>query len=452
MTYFQRIFRSLSSTQQKVASNVYWAVVGHMARILSELLVGILVARYLGPEQYGLMSYVISFVSIFSILATFGLDHIEVRELAGDKLPKEAVLGTAFRLRLIFALLTMGIVLLTVQAFEVDASVRLLILVYSFSIILNSFYVIRNYFTAIVRNKFVVKAEITRIVFGAIIKILLMLLRAPLLWFVVAVTFDFLLLATGYVYAYRSQVGSLREWRFDRSIAHFLIRQSFPLLLSGAAVIVYQRIDQIMLRNMLNNASAGYFSTADKFANLVMFIPLILTQTISPLLVKTRADNPELYRKRRQQFVGTVLWVTIGLSIVISIFSHALIAMTFGKQFLSAVPVLKVLSFRAVGMALSAASGQLIIIEDIQKWAYIRNVIGCCVCVIINLLAIPRYGIVGAAWASVITVLASGFFANFVIPKYRAIAWIQLSSLLIGWRDLFDSCINVFRNMREKRT
>lgn len=437
MNLLHRVFRRLSATQQKAVSNVYWALLGQATRILSELFVGILVARYLGPDQYGVMSYVITFVSLFSVLATFGLDYIEVLELARDDVPKEALLGTAFRLRLLFALITLGIIVFTVHSFEADTSVRMMILVYSFSIILNSFSVIRNYFTAIVKNKYVVKAEIGRIVVGALLKVVLLLLRAPLHWFVIAVTFDFLLLASGYVYAYCSQVGSVREWRFDGDIARNLIRQSFPLLLSGAAVLVYQRIDQIMLRNMLNNASAGYFATADKFVMLIGILPAVIIQTMSPLLVKARAGNPELYRLRRRQFVGAVLWLTFGLAVSASVFSYPLVALTFGQAYLPAVPVLQVLAFRAVGMALSAASGQLIIIEGIQKWAFVRNVLGCVVCVALNLVLIPEFGVVGSAWAAVITVAFTGCLANFLIPSYHEVLRLQLQAIATGWRHCF---------------
>lgn len=439
MQFLHRVLSRLSATQQKAVSNIYWALLGQAARILSELFVGILVARYLGPEQYGLMSYVISFVTLFSALASFGLDHIEVRELAGGNLPKEAVLGTAFRLRLVFALITLAIIVLTVHCVETDASVRMMIVVYSLSVILNSFCVIRNYFTAIVKNKYVVKAEIGRIAVGAIIKVALLLLRAPLHWFVIAVTFDVLLIASGYLCAYGSQVGSLREWRYDKTIARFLIRQSFPLLLSGAAVLAYQRIDQVMLRNMLNNASVGYFATADKIASLTMFLPLILSQTISPLLVKTRASNPELYRLRREQFVGSVLWLTIGLTILTSMLSQALIAMSFGQRYLAAVPVLQVLVFRSVGIALSVTSGQLIIIEGIQKWAFARNALGCVVCIVLNLVLIPKYGAVGSAWAAVITVAFTGCLANLLIPSYHEVFRLQLQAMASGWRHVLGS-------------
>jgi O-antigen/teichoic acid export membrane protein len=436
MLSLNRHINRLSATKRKVISNVYWAVLGYVVRIVSELFVGILVARYLGPEQYGLMSYIISFVTLFSVFATFGLDNIEVRELSRENIAKEVLIGTAFRLKLIFAVITILIIFCVVQAFEADSFTRAMVLVYSLSIILNSFGVIRNYFTAIVQNKFVVKSEIVRIIAGAGIKVLLLILNAPLTWFVVFVTFDFLILASGYIYSYQSQVGSMRLWKYDGKTAIYLIRQSFPLLLSGAAVLVYQRIDQVMIRNMIDNKSLGYFTTAAKFADLILFLPIVLSQTITPLLVRAKANNAEEYRIRKQQFVGVVVWVTVLFSVMTSLFSYWLVYLTFGQQYLASVPVLQVLAFRAIGMALSSSSGQLIIIEGIQKWAFVRNVFGCGLCIIMNLALIPKFGIIGSAWASVVTVAFTGCLANAFIPSYHEIFKLQIKAVVVGWKDM----------------
>ena len=168
----------------------YWAVLGKVVRIVSELFVGILVARYLGPAQYGTMSYVISFVSLFSILATFGLDNIEIRELARNQVTKEVLIGTAFRLKLVLACITFVIIGGVVLAFETDRFTQIMIMVYAVSVIVNSIGVIRNYFTSIVLNEYVVKTEIFRTIVGMSIKLLLLLFRAPLAWFIIAVTFE----------------------------------------------------------------------------------------------------------------------------------------------------------------------------------------------------------------------------------------------------------------------
>ena len=267
----------------------------------------------------------------------------------------------------------------------------------------------------------------------------MLLLHAPLAWFVVAVTFDSFLVASGYLYAYAAKVGRVSEWRYDRQVAGDLLRHSFPLLLSGAAVLIYQRIDQVMIRNMIDEASVGYFSIAGKFTELILFLPIVMSQTVAPLLVRARERDEEVYRRKRQQFVDVVVWTALLLAVLASLGAPWLVRWTYGRQYLAAVPVLQIMAFKAVGTALTASSGQLVIIEHLQKWAAVRNLIGCAVCVGMNFLLIPRFGIVGSAWATIFTVAFTGCLANAFIPPYHPIMKIQIKSLLFGWRELLGA-------------
>ena len=110
---------------------------------------------------------------------------------------------------------------------------------------------------------------------------------------------------------------------------------------------------------------------------------------------------------------------------------------TFGVQYSAAIPVLQIMAFKVLGMALSQTVGQMIIIEKQQKYAFIRNLMGCVVCVILNFFLIPRYGIIGSAYVSIITTLFVGWIANFLIPPYRRYFWLQCKALLLGWKELF---------------
>jgi O-antigen/teichoic acid export membrane protein len=432
------IKNKLSENKQKIFENIFWAMLGKIINLMGLLFVGILVARYLGPEQYGLMNYVISYVSIFTIISSFGLDDIEIRELSKQNAHKDFILGTAFRIRLTFACFTYLLILLTLWLFKPDLLTSLMIMAYAITVFTGCFNVIRNYFTSIVENKYVVKSEISRTLIGACIKLLLLWFKAPLLLFVVATAFDTILVAGGYIISYQIKVGRLSNWKYDKSMVYFLIKQSFPLLLSGTAIVIYQRIDQVMIGNIIDNRSVGFFATAGKFLDLVLFLPMILTQTITPLLVKKKEVNIAKYEIMKQHFVSIVVWFSIIISLIVSLLSYWLILFTYGEKYLPAVAVLQIMAWKTVGMALSSTSGQIIILEHIQKWAVIRNLIGTVICIGLNLIFIPRFGIIGSAWVTIITVFSSGFLANYFIPSYREIANIQIKAILFGWKDIVN--------------
>lgn len=427
---------NLSPAKKKVIKNLIWAVVGKITTLLGGLLVGILVARYLGPQQYGLMNYVFSYVMLFQVFATFGLDSIEIREEVRRPENKDKFIGTALGLKLAFAILTIGVIILITELSEADTFTRWMIYIYSLSIVMNTFSVIRNHFTAIVWNEYIVKTEILRTIIGAAIKIILLLVHAPLWGFICATLFDTILLAGGYITSYRKKIGLVSLWEFDKATAIYLIKQSFPLLLSGAAIIIYQKIDQVMLGNMIDKQSVGFYSVAGKFTELCIFVPTILSQTITPILVKLYENKINEYTKKAQAFMNLTVWGTVVGCVIISMIASPLVKYTFGPQYISSVALLQIMVFKVIGYAFAQTTGAMIVIEKKQQLVAIRNIIGCITSIGLNLLLIPLWGVKGAAITSVITAFCTGFLSHVFIPRYHTILRMQIICIIIGWKDL----------------
>ena len=429
---------NLSINRQKVVKNIYWAVLGKVVNIASGLFVGIMVARYLGPKSYGLMNYVISYVMLFSIFAAFGLDNIEIRELSKNGAIKEPILGTAFCIRFVFALLAIFLIFITLLLFESDRFTFAMVMIYSISLIFIPLNVIRNYFTSIILNEYVVKTEILRTVVGAGIKVTLLIAHCSLPWFIVASVFDFILIGGGYLYSYRKKIGLIRVWRFDSSVARILIAESYPLLLSGTAIIIYQKINAVMIRNMMDDASVGYFSVAEKLASLAIFIPLVIAQSVTPLLVKAYQEDLIRYHEKRQQFMDLMVWISIFIAIGFFIFASPAIRILYGEKYTQAIPVLQIMAWRTVFTALLGASGQLILVEHLQRYAVLRNLTGCIVSIGLNFLLIPILGVVGSALATIVTLLFAGYISHLFIKPYRHLVPIQTKALLFGWKRIAD--------------
>lgn len=426
----------LTNTHKKIFSNVIWSLGGKIVSMASALFVGILVARYLGPEKYGLMNYVISYVALFTVVASFGMNNIEIRELSKHNENRNTILGTCFRLRLMFAVIAYLLMCVTLLIYKSDAFTSAMILTYGLVLFTETGAVLRNYFTSIVKNEYIAKSEIFRTLIGAVVKILLLWLKVPLQYFIIAQLFDSFLVASGYYICYKKSVGSLREWNFDKTLIPYIVKESFPLLLSGAAIIIYQRIDQVMIGNMLSKEDVGYFATAGKFVDLILFIPTVLVQTITPMLVRIKEQKELSYEQKKRTFVSITTWIAIIISFMVSLMAFCLIRYTFGESYIAAIPVLQIMAYKAVGMALSASGGQIIIIERMQKWAFIRNVLGCFLCIILNYYLLPIYGIVGSAAITIFTVLFTGTLSNVLIPQYHSIFKIQMYALFFGWKEL----------------
>ena len=439
MTMFQNIKDkiNLTPTKKVIAQNLFWAVLGKFINLLSGLIVGIIVARYLCPEQYGLMNYVISFVFLFQTFAIFGLDAIEIREESKQRIPVETIIGTAFYLKIILGSIFMILTIVTSYIMEADRYTIFLVSIYSLSIVLNSFSVIKNYFTSIVQNEYIVKAEISRTVLSMIIKVILLIMQMSLTWFVFSYMLDFLMLASGYIAAYRAKSKRISEWHFDCKYAFFLLKESFPLMLTSTAVIIYQRIDQVMIGQMIDKTAVGYFSVASRLVEILIYIPMTLSQTITPILVRALERDKQEYIRKSQQFMNLSLWLSTVAAIATAILANLIITIAFGKTYAPAIIVLQIMAFKVTSVALSNTAGAMLVSEGLQKYAIFRDISGCIVCITLNYFLLPIYGIVAAAFISIISNIVAGYIADAVIPPYRHIFIRQSKALLYGWRDLF---------------
>lgn len=428
---------NISQNKRKVIRNVYWGILGKVVSVLNSLFIGVLVARYLGPASYGLMNYAISFVTIFSVISNFGLDNIEIRELAKQELDKNKIIWTSFVLRLLFGgvaiLLVTGILLST----ENDSNTIVLVMIYSLTLVFNSAFIIRNYFTSQILNKYVIRTEIIRTIICASIKIVLLAFKLPLIWFIITSVFDTLLLSSGYILAYKRRNGNIRKWKYDKAIAKYLIKESFPMLLSSTAVLVYQRIDQIIIKNLIDNESVGQFAAASKIAEIAIYIPITISQSISPLLVKAKQKSFEYYVVKRQEFMDIMVWSAIVISIGVALLAQPTVYILFGNQYSESIDILKIIAWKTVFVSLFSASGQIILIEHLQKFAAIRNLIGCFVAVTLNYILIPYWGVIGSAWAALITFIVTGYISHLFIRPYRFMFKVQSASFVFGWKMIY---------------
>jgi O-antigen/teichoic acid export membrane protein len=191
-----------------------------------------------------------------------------------------------------------------------------------------------------------------------------------------------------------------------------------------------------MIGNVIDKSSVGHYAVAGKFVEICIFIPTIMCQTITPILVKIYQTSQKDYLEKLQLFMNITIWGTTLMCLIISIIATPLIHYTFGIQFASASSLLQIMIFKVIGYAHAQVTGTMIIIEKKQKLVVLRNLIGCVVVIGLNLILIPKYGTVGAAISSVVTAFCTGVFSHIIIPPYRTIFPMQIRCLIIGWKDI----------------
>lgn len=399
--------------------NTSWMMGEQFLRIISGLFVGIWVARYLGPEQFGLFSYALAFTAIFSGMAKLGLDGIIVRELINNPEKRDIYLGTAFWLKIIGAIIVMGVMAAIVPFTSNDATTNLFIFIIAAGLVFQSFEVVEFHFQSLVLAKIVTICKIIQLSLSVITKIYLVLTEAELYWFVLVTVFDAISLAVSYSIAYRLQKDRTFYKKFNLNIAKELLNNSWPLMISSVVVMVYMRIDQIMIKEILGEREVGIYSAAVRLSEAFYFIPVIITASLFPAILNAKAINRELYINRMQCLYTFMIWTALFIAIPVSLLSEWIVNILFGAAYTESAVILAIHIWAAIFVFLTVSSGKYLTSEGLTKKILYRNSSGMILNVILNLILIPKYGCVGAA----ISTLMSWAFAGYIYDLLDKSQW-----------------------------
>jgi O-antigen/teichoic acid export membrane protein len=398
----------LSSGFKKYFVNTSWLFFERIVGMTVSFFVGVYVARYLGPANFGLFSYAASFVGLFVVIATLGLDNIVVRELVKDKKKKDELLGTAFVLKIIGSFLVILIVSIAIRFTNNDNFTNLLIFIIVIGTIFQSFNVINFYFQAKVLSKYTVYAQIFSSIICAAIKLVLIYFNMSLIYFVIVSLLQSVILASGLIVMYIKQKSSLFNWSVNFGLAKCLLKDSWPLILSGIAISIYMKIDQVMIKNMLDTKAVGNYAVAVRLSEVWYFIPMAITNSVFPAIINAKKISEKLYYERLQKLYDLMVWLSIGIALPISLLSNNIIKLLFGIQYQFAGNVLR-----------RVAIGRYLITENYTKISFLRTFMGGIVNVILNIILIPKYGINGAAIATLISYFISTFLIVLIPKTYR---------------------------------
>lgn len=410
-------------------ANTSWMFAEQILRMLVGLLVGIWVARFLGPAQFGVFSYAIAFAALFGSLAKLGLDGIVIRDLVRNPARLDLYMGTVFWLKMLGATIMLAAMLLAIHLTSNDSTTNLYIFIIGSGTLFQSFEVIDFYFQSQVLSKFVSYCRLTQLLISSLLKLYFILVEAELIWFVVVSLIDQLALAVALYVAYRYRQTGVSLWQFDVNTAKLLLRESWPLVISGLVVTIYMRIDQIMIKEMLGDEQVGLYSAAVRLSEGWYFVPVILTNSLFPAVVRAKEINPKLYQMRLQRLYTFVVWMAIAFALPMTFLSDWLVVLLYGEAFRAAGPVLMVHVWAGVFVALGVASSSWFISENLQRLAFYRTMLGAAINVGLNLLMIPAFGMLGSAVATIISQSMAAFFFDLFTQRTRMVFFMKLRTL-----------------------
>lgn len=386
---------------QAIIGNVGWLFIDRILRLSVGLFVGIWVARYLGPEQFGRLSYATAFVSLFSGIAVLGLDSIVVRELIHHPAKKEEILGSTFVLKLIGATVALLITVISIwQLRSQDELTKWLVGIIAAGMIFQAFDTVDLFFQSRLQAKYTVYAKNSAFLLIAGVKIALILNHADLIWFASAALAEVALGAAGLLLAYRHAGNRINALRLNWRLASTLLAASWPLLLSGTLVLATMNIDRIILGEIRGNHDVGLYSVANQLSTLWYMIPVFLGASVAPALTRSFAENRGAYFEKLQRVYSALTLVSLFSGCLIYFVSGPLVRLLFGASYEDAGEILAVHIWGSVFVFHVSIRTRALIIENRQKFVTIIAALTLVANIPLNISLVGLYGAVGAAYAS----------------------------------------------------
>ena len=425
----------MKSSSKRFISNIGWLMGGKIVNMILQFVVSLATARYLGPSNFGTINYVAAVVSFFSSIASLGLAVIVIKEISTNKYDNNEVVWTSIWLRFGTAILsTISIITLMFITNRNDSMIVQIAFLESLSILFSSFDTINYYFQAKLLSKWSSIAGVLAYIGMSLYRIYLLATGADIVWFAFATSTDMIFL-TIFLMIFYVKIEGFRP-KFNWNIGKRLLKQSYHYLIAGLITILYAQVDRIMLGNMLDKTSVGYYSAALTISTLWSMIPTALIQSISPVLYEAAGKDRTLYLRRLRQSYAVLFWLNAAYSIFVGVFAHWVILLLYGKDYLAGTAALKIVVWY-YGLSTMSTLNQVYLAND-EKNKYINLfcIVGLITDVILNFILIPVMGINGAAIATLITHIVIQIIVPYIYKDTREISTSIIQGALL--RDVLN--------------
>ena len=388
---------------QKYFRNTSWLFMARFCTLAISFFVNIIVVRYLGPHNNGLLSYSVSYVGLFSFIATLGLDQILYRDLVANPEKKDELIGTAFTLKLLGSIVAMLLVISTSFFFEPNSFNRLLIIINSLGFLFTPFGVLGSIFQARVISKYYFISYVLVTAILATMKLLVVHFNKGVIFFSLILLSENLLYIPFSLYFYTKKIGSVFTLRFVSKTGKYMLKAALPLILSSVFVYIYTRIDQVMIRKFMNANSVGIYAVAANLSEVWYFIPALIISSLFPAIINAKKLGEGGYYRRLTHLYSLMFYLSFIVAIPVSIFSKFIIYLIYGSQFIQASTVLRVYVWAGVAVFVNMALGNYFLAEKETNVIFYSTLGGMISNILLNIVLIPRIGILGAALATLIS-------------------------------------------------
>ena len=401
-----------------VLKNASWIVICKIIQSLISFVIGMITARYLGPSNFGVISYVSSVVAFALPIMQLGLNQTLVKEFVGAKDRGGVVLGTALTINILSSFFCIaGSVAFVAVANPGETETIVVCVLYSFTLLFQATEMTQYWFQSKLLSKYPSIATLVAYTLVAFYKVYLLVTEKGVVWFAVSNVIEYLIVSIILMAVYK-KIGREKlsvDWKIGREM---LSRSKFYILPS-LMVMIFQHTDRIMIKLMIGKAETGIYSAALTCIGISGFLFSAVIDSARPVILEAKETDKELYENRVIQLYSIITYMSLAQSVLMTVLSRPLILILYGDEYMGAAGILCVAVWYVTFSYFGSVRNVWILAEGIQKYLFGINIIGAVLNIIINYFLIPILGGVGAAIASFVTQFFTNVVIGFIFPPIR---------------------------------
>ena len=413
---------------KKYISNSFWLLLEMFSRLIIGLIVGILLARYLGPENFGHLSYVLVIYAILKVFSSFGLEQVVVKDLSENKISGTVIKSNYFFLKAVFGIICLSC--FVVYAFTSSSDVLVLATPLIATLAIQGFDIYELQCQSIGESRRLIKRTLAAVLLVSAVKVGLIYLGASVYIFILFLSVEYCIILLCF-YSIKIPSEKTLDLSFvSKSYIRSRLKQSWPLFFSSASILIYMKIDLVMIYHFHGAAESGIYAISSRISEILYFIPSVILSGMFPALIKSRASSMEEYKNIAEDLCSALLITSISFIVFFTLFGEFIVITLFGGPYISAVPILLIHVFACIPVFPGVVFRKMVVADGNQKITMYATLIGLVLNLCLNFILIPSYGGLGAAYATLVSRMVGSLMVYFIFKETRYFLTIFAHSLL----------------------
>lgn len=401
-----------------VAKNAVWIIGIRIVQSVVALLINMLTARYLGPSNFGLITYASSLVAFVLPIMQLGFSNVLVQEIVNDSDAEGAILGTSISLSLISSVCCIvGVTSFAFIANPNELTTVLVCLLYSLILVFQACDHIEFWYQAKLMSKYTSVISLVSYVLVSVYKIYLLIAAKSVFWFALSNALDYALISIGGIVLYRKLGG--KKLSFSWKLGKRMFQKSKHYILSSMMVTIFAQTDKIMIKMMMDESATGYYGAAVACAGMTSFVFGAIIDSFRPSIFEGQKESETIFKYRLTMLYSIIIYFSLTQSVAMTLMSKWIIFILYGNAYEPAISTLQIIVWYTTFSYMGSVRNIWILANGKQNYLWIINMSGAITNVILNATLIPIMGINGAAIASLITQFITNVIMGYIIKPIR---------------------------------